>query len=725
MKHETRSIGDLIKDSEEKSLLLPNFQREFVWDRKNNQRELLTSIIYKMPIGSLLIVEGQEGFFATKQLCFLKDESNSYQDDQLRKPEIQYLLDGQQRISTLKSIMYDLFFPDISKDNYENVYELLKTRWFIRVVPDSKKSEDDIFGYYDMDFQGQKSIDKFEPTVIKEAIEYRKVFPNDRKWWDIKYKVADWATDNYEDLYDSNRKSEIAKKAAENGLIPLFDIYPSENIKPSEKLHRKVLNIVADERIKKIQDDIADNKIAPNDLFDNKSNIEDNLNEKLDNLKTDWVTNVYDYLQHLIDEKIPVIKLEAKEMTRVIYSFEYVNRGGMNLSIYDLIVAKAAHKKGQKPLTDIIIELIESTRITLPDNLKNYLQDIDLKEWDALSTGIIREGQLIDKFKSQYLNLLSILSNVPSINDINSDIMKVEYIKKSKHLELDTNQIYEYTDKAVIALIRAYTFLQFRCGIVNIDDLKYQLMVLPIAYAFNNEEFWLSSKALNKVEYWYWSSLFSGAYRDRQNEQCIRDVSQLYQWLCGEQNPFKKREMMVFEDNGYSDLDTLLLKGEEGLSSVPTAIKEGLLQYVLSREPKDFLKDGIRLKAWELAAGKDYHTDGKTVELNVQKHHIIPLGSSTDTVNDGTKKLRNDKKHILNSPLNMTQISAIANRRIRDKKLSDYISYINELSTENHLIPGIESDIENMSDNYHTEFLSNRFKKIKDSLKDKLDRLIN
>lgn len=55
MEHTKILIKDIIDKSQCKELLLPNFQRNYVWERGKNQKQLLTSILYDIPIGSLLI----------------------------------------------------------------------------------------------------------------------------------------------------------------------------------------------------------------------------------------------------------------------------------------------------------------------------------------------------------------------------------------------------------------------------------------------------------------------------------------------------------------------------------------------------------------------------------------------------------------------------------------------------------------------------------------------
>ncbi len=60
MKFTKLKLEEIIKKSEEKELLLPNFQRDFVWDRKEKQKDLLASFVFNIPIGSLLILNGEK-----------------------------------------------------------------------------------------------------------------------------------------------------------------------------------------------------------------------------------------------------------------------------------------------------------------------------------------------------------------------------------------------------------------------------------------------------------------------------------------------------------------------------------------------------------------------------------------------------------------------------------------------------------------------------------------
>ena len=52
-------------------------------------------------------------------------------------------------------------------------------------------------------------------------------------------------------------------------------------------------------------------------------------------------------------------------------------------------------------------------------------------------------------------------------------------------------------------------------------------------------------------------------------------------------------------------------------------------------------------------------------------HHVIPLGIDC-TVSESTDKIRSNKKHLLNSPLNMLYISDFSNNKINNASLDSY-----------------------------------------------------
>jgi len=109
-------------------------------------KKLLSSFIVGIPIGGILLLEGEGEEFASRKLCY-EDKNRADPDG-----DCIYLLDGQQRISTLKSVFHDFFRdPDNWEDEWEKLYSKLKNRWFLSLNHDTEQI--DIFGIDDLIFE--------------------------------------------------------------------------------------------------------------------------------------------------------------------------------------------------------------------------------------------------------------------------------------------------------------------------------------------------------------------------------------------------------------------------------------------------------------------------------------------------------------------------------------------------------------------------------------------
>lgn len=713
MEYTSLKIKDLINKSESKELLLPNFQREYVWERASNQKELLASILYDIPIGNLLILNGESGFFATKELCIRQQFSDESRDSTL------YLLDGQQRTSTIKSIFYDFFAnPETWKESFNNLYPKLRTRWFLRVRPKEEKL--DIFGWKDLKFKGISELNNYSPSEISRFVEYEVLNINQsEKWYHPEYEKDKWYANN--EVNANTRKNLISKKAAEEGRVPLYTIIGIEE-KESATLHYKVLKKIAQDRIAELKALIEDNKLDINSILDDYD--EENLEEAWNGLSNDWVNDIMKFLSNISEKEIPIIQLVKDEMSRAIYTFERVNKGGTALSTYDLVVAKAAYNKDLDSLTDRIIGII-NRKITIPNSITNGLKEVKTGyEWEGKNMELIKDSELTTFMKNQYLNLLSIFSYFKYEEFEN---ISIEYIKKDKHLNIQSEKINDNTEITIESLLRACAFLQFRCGITKATDLSYQLMIMPIAYVLRNDEFWNDNKAINKIEYWYWSSLFSGSYRSTPNEQCIEDIKKLFTFIKNNEDEFSDRVHRVLNVEDYSSYDTLVFRGQN--KKIPSAVHYGILQYILSKQPRDFVDDNIYLNPWEIAEEKEYKSiiKDKVVKLSVQDHHICPLSGATK-LGQSSKELRNKPECVLNSPLNRTYISTNANSIISDKKAEDYFKDVSNLAKYGHCVPSpIEEKYKKQdsesNDEYYERVVKQRYDEILRDLQQELEKL--
>ncbi|MDH3975396.1 MAG: DUF262 domain-containing protein [Deltaproteobacteria bacterium] len=92
-------IDDLASRVIKGDILLPKFQRDFVWER-SQVLNLLDSIVRNYPIGSILLWQSRQELRSENKIADL--EIN------LPKPDypVNYLLDGQQRLSAICGSMY-------------------------------------------------------------------------------------------------------------------------------------------------------------------------------------------------------------------------------------------------------------------------------------------------------------------------------------------------------------------------------------------------------------------------------------------------------------------------------------------------------------------------------------------------------------------------------------------------------------------------------------------
>jgi len=567
-------LKELFQQIDEAKLVLPDFQRALEW-KVDNQKELLSSFLVFLPIGNLLILKGSKNDFVAKKLCFPNQHIEP-------KEECLYLLDGQQRISSLKSIFSD-FFRDYNswRDTWENIYSNLRYRWFIRIKPNNNE-EEDVFGWENLQFKGVK---KCEPGLLVDKIEKEKIYKTKTdEWYNPGYYPID---KNGEPIMGENRrKNDIAKKAAERTFVPLYSIYESIN-STQKPLHAYVLEKIAENRVDELKAEVEDGK---RNIIELLQCVEDEIEYIVQNNQVDkilnawsrlsarWSESILSYLNNLLDQEIPIIELPSDEISRAVSIFENINKGGTPLDTYDLIVAKAARNRNLESLTKRISKMLNNS-ITIPDSLWNGNYGIKPTEWYPKNMDTVDDNDISKFFKNQYLNLLSIYSYFDYGNIQN---LKTEYIKRCKILDIEHDKINNNTEPVVKALIRACAFLQFRCGVINVKSIPYDLMVLPIAYVLLNDNYWNDKDIINKIEYWYWSALFGGAYREGQNEQCIKDIKELYLWITGNDNPFKNWFNHILNDPGYSDEKVLLMDDEN--HDIPSSIHTGILQYILSQQ---------------------------------------------------------------------------------------------------------------------------------------------
>ena len=694
VEYKNYKLENFFKNIEDRKIVLPDFQRGYVW-KTDQQRNLIASVLVGLPIGSTLHIEGKKGDFTARAICEQREIEP--------KEECEYLLDGQQRVSTLYNA-----FKNTYKDNWQDVWEKLfkplRIRWFIKI-----DLNNDIFGYEKLRFEKDKLFLK-EPVEIKDLIVHKEIFKKDKdKWFHPAFDPKD---EEGISLTEERKKLEIARLSAKEYLIPLYEID-----KGGSGLHKRVLRQLARKRIDELKAYINDGKYTYSEILghinpDVDTLSKDEIEDLFRDLQISWENDVSRFLEDILRKEIPIILLHKNEIGRAAAIFEEINKGGTPLSNFDLVVAKAARatqnrlgKSLVKVILDILDEEFDVSHIDMePQNGK----------WKASYFTPIQENLPSKRFQSLYLNLLSILAYEQKED---RDITK-SLISRNSILSLKAEYVVEFTELVTIALSRTFAFLQLKCGHIKESDISYDYMILPIAYLFSKDDIWNNVDKIKKIEAWFWSSLFAGSYKERQDDQFINDLKSLKVWLIeeniaaeelqhwkeNEQITLKFLKEKLFRKEDYSNIETLLNLNSNPDIIVPTAMKNSILQYVLSKKPYDLLPNNSQ----RISAYKSALEDPK-----LEIHHIIPLSSVTK-IGESSKELRKNKRHILNSPLNLTYISDKANAEIRDKRVDEYFSELSSFNINTHFIP---DDIHKpQNEEEIKEFLGRRFELIKGSV---------
>ncbi|TON46823.1 hypothetical protein, partial [Vibrio parahaemolyticus] len=440
--------------------------------------------------------------------------------------------------------------------------------------------------------------------------------------------------------------------------------------------------------------------------------------------KSEWKNNVSNYLIRDIFDDYKLNSLVTNDIRRAIPIFCHLNDGGMKLDDFDLVSAKVAKSVAGDTSTYSLSSIIRSMFIK-PVTLCSSLQHASgasgglyLNELDSLSDGL-PSGYLSKAILAICTALARREIELEAGNDF--EVKKKDTSSKTL-LSLDTEIIRKYIETATLAVQRAYSFLLIRCGVYNSNKLHYKLMIQPIAFIFAEDRFWNDAAVHKKVEFWYWTSAFSGRYLYDQSAVVIDDINQLYNWVAnGEGQVILDREAQIFQDDKFASKELLMQR----LNEYP---KEGIhnliLQYVLSVSPSYDLHatETKPLNAFRKNEQGDVVLWPANASDGLNDHHIIPLGS-VKGLGQKTEDIRQDPNHILNSPLNRVLISGAANNVISSMDPSRYFADIpqNNIVMDSLLIGGSFKRISTGSAIEDIEAaLSERFDALESSLKARL-----
>jgi hypothetical protein len=686
----SNALHSIFEKIRTEKLILPDFQRDYKWNSQK-QSNLLASILLNFPVGSSLILNGKSTDFAVRKI----GENKQYQIDKLY--ECEYLLDGQQRTTTLFNAFNDTFNFEQFTTEIELIKFMkrksnpLKVRWFLRFPAGSDVNcgMPDIFDAKKLEFS-KETLDAYEPSEISDLFAgYTFHEKNDKgttKWFSPFYALAQKLKGNE----NTAIKNEFVKTCVRNGVVPLYHLGSEIGIKLVKRIIKQIAKSNSSalidhyrgnfEELKKVYDPddayLSEHSTLKEFEEDGEEDFEKVLEKIFSDKESEWSNSVMNYLQLDIIEKYELMSLVTNDIRRAIPIFCHLNEGGMPLDDFDLVAAKAAKKLPEDEKTYSLSQTVRqicakpiTLNATLAQQAKSDTNMLLLDDFDC-----IKDGLPTSYIKGTILAVCTMLSRIekPYESDQNIQLTKTDTSSKTL-LSLQTSQIRKNIPIATTAVLRAFAFLLIKCGIDNASKLQYKLMIQPIAFAFTNDTFWNSSNSIEKIEHWYWSSVFSGKYLYDQSTVVIEDINLVYKSLSGATQPLLlKRAGDIFTSDQYSSKDLLTYKLQEYPKE---AIRKHILQYILSNKPFDLISDKV-----EQVSSYHIDTDHNVRILPVNSlhdHHIIPT-DLYKSLGEKSSEIRKDPSKIVNSPLNRVLISAKSNWAISSLDPSRYFKELGD-----------------------------------------------
>lgn len=206
------------------------------------------------------------------------------------------------------------------------------------------------------------------------------------------------------------------------------------------------------------------------------------------------VTNLYrDELSGLHRYRVPALRIDGRmPPAAVARIFERVNKTGVRLGVFDLMVAKS---------------------FTLDFNLKT--------RWDLAKEQYPRLGVFYGDNGTAPLQVMSLRT--------------LEDVRSSAVLKLTAATIHDNWEKSVRALDAALALAESRLGVVRADWVPYASLVVVLAALDWDEPI---DERASALEAWFWRSALSGRYAAGSNTIAVSDFRRLREDVEVGRQPF-------------------------------------------------------------------------------------------------------------------------------------------------------------------------------------------
>ena len=659
------NLKEIINEIKKEKLLLPSFQREFIWSEEA-QKNLLSSVITQVPCTSSLFVE-ESNYFKSTFYCRAigKKVNNGYVDT--KGKTFTYVLDGQQRFTSLYFSLTDVYEDKTTREEkdefYKTIYDKLKNRFFLKLY-DSERDKY-LFGFENL------TCDKviFEEYMPDDVIDFIYHFQN---------------IDETKEFYNINsNNTEIIDGCVKESMIPFFWFFSDKNKVQIRRIFEKIgfkrcEKIIEDNLFYKLKESYLSNNIDISEFDEMVSKIMGSSQEREEANKyfdknnsttsQNWALDIEDYIYNQIST-YEIIPIKLNNINKAFATFSHINNSGTKLSTLDLVCARMEKK-------DLRLELINGISNQLAFFDKDFI--INSISLDDESFGLMYKGSLDKSFSDFFIQVLNILHFKNSINpktgklneieDLPSNFSKQDYSLKNLNEEF----LNDYLEKGIEVAIKTCIFLNYHCGHRSFKDVTNKLILLPLSLALIYKDSDLSVSNVKNMISFFWINLFSGRYDSHQNINCHNDCKDIYKLIVSNdiliQTELKSKLLNnVLNVEGFATKSSLT----NPINAIP---KESAVKniFMFIRSKYNPLPDWI---------------PGKNISQNekIEIHHIIPLAKAS-TINQSSKEIRQNKGHLLNSTMNKTPISFEANRKIKTFTLTDYGNTLSKLTLDKHII---------------------------------------
>lgn len=215
-----------------------------------------------------------------------------------------------------------------------------------------------------------------------------------------------------------------------------------------------------------------------------------------------------DYLRGFTNYSMPCVTLPRDTpLSALAKIFETINRTGMRLDAFDLMVAKL------------------------------YPHDFNLKDQFSKS---IDQHPILRLFGVEGIDILRLIALREHLDqDINvkaGERKTIKGMRQSEVLELSPKAIINQWTQAADAYARALSFLQSHCGVMSPRLLPSETLVVPLADAL-----WQNVQVRDgyddDLRRWFWATAFMQTYSQGANTQAISDAKALRAWAANSGSP--------------------------------------------------------------------------------------------------------------------------------------------------------------------------------------------